>query len=184
MMRFTAFARAAWRRRRLAAAAMAVSMLALILWIRLGPLPADLLRNDEAPSTIVVDRSGVVIYEARTGRGTRGTSLDPAALPAALVDATLAAEDIRFRSHVGVDPIAIARAAWHNVRAGRVVEGGSTISQQVVKLLRARQSGGRVSRGWSSKLREAVWAVRLEHRLSKDEILARYLYLAPYGNQF
>ncbi|HET9372191.1 MAG TPA: penicillin-binding protein 1C, partial [Vicinamibacterales bacterium] len=52
------------------------------------------------------------------------------------------------------------------------------------KLLRARAAaGGRVSRGWTSKLREAVWAIRLEHRLSKDEILARYLNLAPYGNQ-
>ena len=183
MTRLLTVARGAWRRRRLVAAAVAVSALALALWIRLGPVPADLLRADEAPSTIVVDRSGEVIYEARTGRGTRGTALEPSALPTVLIEATLAAEDIRFRSHPGVDPIAVVRAAWHNLRAGRVVEGGSTISQQVVKLLRARQAGGRVDRGWTSKLREAVWAIRLEHRLSKDEILARYLNLAPYGNQ-
>jgi len=81
----------------------------------------------------------------------------------------------------------MARAAWRNLRARDRVEGGSTLTQQVAKLLldrRAVLATGRVrSRGWLQKLNEAVVAVRLEHRLSKLEILALYLNLAPYGNQ-
>ena len=85
-----------------------------------------------------------------------------------------------FRS--GVDPVAVVRALWRNVRARRVVEGGSTITQQVAELLLRRQ-GQAPARRFGAKLREAVIALRLEHRLSKDEILALYLSLAPYGNQ-
>ncbi len=106
-----------------------------------------------------------------------------ATLPRTLAYATLAAEDVRFERHVGIDPIAVVRAAWRNMVAGRVVQGGSTITQQVAKLLVKRQTAGGGSRGWTAKVREAVIALRLEHRLSKDEILALYLNLAPYGNQ-
>ena len=73
---------------------------------------------------------------------------------------------------------------WHNLRAGAIVEGGSTITQQVAKLLLARQTPGTAPRAaWRAKIREAVLALRLEHRLTKHEILALYLNLAPYGNQ-
>ena len=109
--------------------------------------------------------------------------MDARALPPTLVAATLAAEDARFRSHLGVDPVAMVRAAWSNVRAGRVVQGGSTITQQVAKLLLARSGEPPRSRNVAAKIREAVIALRLEHRLTKDEILALYLTLAPYGNQ-
>jgi len=109
--------------------------------------------------------------------------LDAAAIPPAVAAATMAAEDVRFQSHLGVDPWAVLRAAWRNLRAWRVVEGGSTITQQVAKLLLARQNGGRFAHGWLAKTREAIVAMRLEHRLSKDQILALYLSLAPYGNQ-
>jgi penicillin-binding protein 1C len=108
------------------------------------------------------------------------------ALPPNLVRASLAAEDSRFFSHVGIDPIAITRAAIRNLKAGEVVEGGSTITQQVAKLLLARRTPGGTNahRGARAKLREAIIALRLEHRLSKREILALYLNVAPYGNQF
>jgi len=168
---------------RWAALCVPLAMLALGLWIRLGPLPAHLLDADVRPSLTVVDRRGEPLYEMRSNLGTRGETLDAASLPPLLASATLAAEDARFRSHIGVDPLAIARAAWRDLRAGRVLEGGSTITQQVAKLLLARQNGGRIARGWTAKIREAVVALRLEHRLSKDDILALYLNLAPYGNQ-
>ena len=100
-----------------------------------------------------------------------------ARLPDTLVAATLAAEDRRFFHHPGVDPLAIARAALSNLRARRMVEGGSTITQQTVKVLIRRQ------RTAAGKLREMVLALRLEHRLTKREILALYLSVAPYGNQ-
>ena len=109
--------------------------------------------------------------------GTRSRTLSADDLPPALVAATLAAEDRRFFIHPGVDPLALVRAVWHNLRAGRFVEGGSTITQQTVKQLIARP---RTARG---KLREMLLALRLEHRLGKREILALYLSVAPYGNQ-
>ena len=171
------------RQWRWAFAAAVVAAIGIGVWVRCGPLPAHLLDDDPRPSTIVLDRHGEQLYEARSSLGTRGETLDAGTLPPSLVGATLAAEDVRFRSHVGVDPIAIARALARDVRAGAVREGGSTITQQAVKLLLSRQNGGIVRHGWTAKLREAVLALRLEHRLTKDQILALYLNLAPYGNQ-
>jgi penicillin-binding protein 1C len=163
-----------------------VGVLVLFLaWLRLGPLPPGLLAPDAQPSLVITDRHGDVLFERRSTLGTRSDELTTDALPPVLAAATLAAEDERFRSHAGIDPIALVRATWRNVRAGRVVQGGSTITQQVAKLLLARQAGGRRPgvRGWMAKFREAVVALRLEHRLTKDEILTLYLNVAPYGNQ-
>jgi penicillin-binding protein 1C len=159
----------------------ALAVLAILAWIRIGPLPSGLL--EEPPtSTLVVDRNGVPLYEARAGDGTRGIKLSPDDLPPALVAATLAAEDHRFWSHIGLDPIAIARAVKTNLAERAIVEGGSTITQQVAKLLLNRRAPTR-RRGWFAKLHEAVIALRLEHRFEKREILAMYLNLAAYGNQ-
>jgi penicillin-binding protein 1C len=165
-------------------AACTVGILGFLLggvWVRFGPLPQALLEDDSRLSTIVLDRHGETLYEARSSLGDRSSRMDPAAIPDVLAKATLAAEDHRFWSHPGVDPVAIARALARDIRAGRAVEGGSTITQQVVKLLLARRSEPR--RGWRAKAYEALLALRLEHRLSKREILALYLSLAPYGNQ-
>jgi penicillin-binding protein 1C len=159
-----------------------VAVLAGMVWIRLGPLPPGLLDLQPVESIAIVDRNGEPLYESRGADGGRTSWLEVEELPPALVDATLAAEDRRFFKHPGIDPIAVIRAAGRNLRGRRWLEGGSTITQQAAKLLLARQ-GGRGARGFSAKMREAVVAVRLEHRLSKREILALYLNLAPYGNQ-
>ena len=169
------------QKRLIAAAGLATAGLAV--WLRCGPLPAGLLDPDERPSTVVVDRHGEVLSEQRSALGTRSDRVDADRLPHPLAEATLAAEDIRFYSHWGVDPIAMTRAAWRDVRAMRLAEGGSTITQQVAKMLVARQHGGRAERTWATKITLAVIALRLEHRLTKSEILALYLNLAPYGNQ-
>jgi penicillin-binding protein 1C len=165
--------------------AAAAALIAILAWIRLGPLPPGLLDLSGVESTIVVDRAGELLYEARSAEGGRAIRLSAETLPPFLVDATLAAEDRRFWTHPGVDPIAVLRAAIHDIRRGRLAEGGSTITQQVAKMLMARDAGPvqPVRRDFSAKLREAVIAVRLEHRLSKREILALYLNLASYGNQ-
>ena len=161
-------------------------------WLRLGPLPDGLLDPSTSPSTVVVDRNGVVLYEARSDGGTRGVAIAEDALPPLLVEATVAAEDAHFWSHPGVDPLALVRAAYRNLRAGRVVQGGSTITQQVAKLLLAQRDAAhgsdrartrRLGARFAAKLREAVIAIRLEHRLTKAQIMARYLSVAPYGNQ-
>jgi penicillin-binding protein 1C len=169
-------------RRRLYVLAAGAAFFAL-LWVRMGPLPHGLLDPARETSTVVVDRHGEVLYEARSSTGTRRSVIAAGHLPAHLVAASLAAEDRRFRWHPGVDPIALVRAMVRNVRARRTVEGGSTITQQVAKLLLAAESRHVTPRGMRAKLREALVAIRLEHRLSKDEILALYLNLAPYGNQ-
>src|SRR5262245_61939678 len=152
-------------------------------WIRLGPLPQDLLDPVGGVSTIVYDRGGEILYEARAGDGSRSVHLSAASIPQALADATVAAEDHRFWQHPGIDPAALVRATLRNLRARRVVEGGSTITQQTVKLLIARSEGATPPRRFGGKLREAVLALRLEHRLGKREILALYLNAASYGNQ-
>ena len=152
------------------------------LWLRCGSVPEELLRGVDAPSTVVVDRHGRVLYEALTAHGVRVKPIEAAAIPPVLEAATLAAEDRRFRSHAGVDPVSLLRAARHNLVEGQIVEGGSTISQQVAKLLIQRKEGMRY-RSWRAKVREMILALRLEHRFNKQEILALYLNLASYGNQ-
>ena len=171
--------------RRLAWCAGALALLAAaVVWLRIGPLPAGLLDFTGAESTVIVDRTGEVLYEARADGGSRTALLRADALPPSLVAATVAAEDHRFWSHHGVDPLATARAVARGIRRRHFSEGGSTITQQVAKLLLARRAASPPEpRGLATKVREAVLALRLEHRFDKREILALYLNLAPYGNQ-
>jgi penicillin-binding protein 1B len=90
----------------------------------------------------------------------------PPLLPAALIHI----EDRNFERHFGLDPRAIARAAWANLRAGRAVQGGSTITQQLV-----RNFFLTLERRWSRKINEAFMALLLEAHYSKEEILEAYL---------
>src|SRR5206468_2134218 len=91
--------------------------------------------------------------------------------------AVLAAEDRRFYLHPGVDPAAIVRASVQNLRARRIVSGGSTISMQLARLLDPRPRGVR------AKTAQALLALRIELHLTKKEILAEYLSRAPMGNR-
>jgi penicillin-binding protein 1A len=92
------------------------------------------------------------------------------AIPDVVRNAFVAAEDSSFYTHPGIDFLGITRAALANFRAGDVVQGGSTITQQVVKALLLTPE-----RSYRRKLREAMLSLKIEHELSKDEIL--YLYL-------
>src|SRR5947207_9242223 len=173
----------AFRRKRLVQLAILSTVTAgTALWIRIGPIPAGLLDTRAATSTSVVDRKGIPLYEALSDDGTRNMSLTATTLPPVLVSATVAAEDRRFWIHPGIDPIAMARALKRDVLELGFVEGGSTISQQVAKLLLNRQSPRR-RRGITAKVDEAILAMRIEHRFSKQEVLTLYLNLASYGNQ-
>ena len=102
-------------------------------------------------------------------------------VPDSLVDALIAVEDRNFRTHYGVSPPAIARALWVNLNSGRVVQGGSTLTQQLVKnfFLSNQRSLWR-------KFNEAIMSLLLESRYEKDEILEAYLneiYLAQDGQR-
>ncbi len=98
-------------------------------------------------------------------------------IPKALKDAILATEDARFYSHFGVDPMGIARAVYQNFRHGRIVEGGSTITQQLAKVLFLTPD-----KSLDRKLKEAVLAVELERRYSKDRLLEMYLNQIYFGH--
>jgi penicillin-binding protein 1A len=97
-----------------------------------------------------------------------------------IVKATLAAEDRRFYEHGAIDVRGVARAAIHNLKAGRVVEGASTLTQQLVRNLYSSVS---TERTWQRKRKEACLAIKLERRWSKDRILAAYLNRAYYGHR-
>jgi penicillin-binding protein 1A len=97
-------------------------------------------------------------------------------LPPALPRAVLAIEDRRFYRHFGLDPIGLARALYVNLRAGSVVQGGSTITQQAAKNLFLTQE-----RTIKRKVQELLLALWLEHRFGKDQILAIYLNRAYFG---
>jgi penicillin-binding protein 1A len=91
--------------------------------------------------------------------------------------ATIAVEDKRFYQHGGVDYLGIARAFWRDVSAGKVVQGGSTITQQLVRNLYVGQE-----RTFQRKVKEACLAIKLSRRWSKDRILQTYLNIVYYGN--
>ena len=100
----------------------------------------------------------------------KGVNVTVAELPPNLINAVLAIEDRRFYYHFGVDPIGLLRAMARNVKEGRVVQGGSTITQQLAKNLFLSRE-----RTYKRKIQEAMLAVWLEHKLTKDEILSAYL---------
>ena len=104
--------------------------------------------------------------------------VDLAAMGDDLPRITIALEDRRFESHGGVDFHAICAALYRDVKLRRIVSGGSTITEQLVKLASRRQG-----RSWYGKLREAVAAWKLERRWNKSRILAAYLNRASYGNR-
>jgi len=121
----------------------------------------------EATTVTVLDRHGAELAVYGTG-GARAASLE--SLPPHLIDAVVAIEDRRFFSHFGLDPIGILRAVISNISSGRVVQGGSTLTQQLAKNLYLGPQ-----RTLKRKAQEAVLAVILEMRHSKDEILEMYL---------
>ena len=91
-------------------------------------------------------------------------------IPQKLIEAFVSAEDSRFFEHEGIDFLGILRALWKNIKAGGIVQGGSTITQQVTKSLLLSPE-----RSFSRKLKEAILAYRIEKHLSKQEILFLYL---------
>src|SRR5262249_47523947 len=97
-------------------------------------------------------------------------------IPKPLQEAIIATEDARYYSHHGVDPTGIARAVYQNFRHSRIVEGGSTITQQLAKVLFLTPD-----KSLERKLKEAVLALTLERRYSKDRILDLYLNQIYFG---
>jgi len=134
------------------------------------------LESVGALSPEVVDRNGALlrVYASPDGRWRLKADIDK--LDPQFLRMLVAYEDRRFWSHSGVDPIALGRAAVQLVLNGRVVSGGSTLSMQLARLIEPREE-----RSFAAKFRQIARALQIERRLSKREILERYLTLAPYG---
>lgn len=160
-----------WRRGGWLAAGLL--LVAGLLWLadRCFPLPLPsaetarvVLAEDGTPLWRFADADGVWRYAA-----TR-EDISPY-----YVEALLAYEDRWFWQHPGINPVALGRAGWLNLRYGRVVSGGSTISMQVARLLDPHP------RTLSGKLRQVWRTLQLEWHFSKEEILELYLNRAPFG---
>lgn len=136
-------------------------------------LPEPLFR---VPYSVVLEDRDGGLLSARIASDGQWRFPVSDSLPSYYVEALLAFEDKRFFYHPGIDPIAFSRAVWQNLRAGRIVSGGSTLSMQVVRLAR-----GQKPRTLPQKLIEIVLATRLELRYSKREILRLYAAHAPCG---
>ncbi|HEY0184332.1 MAG TPA: PBP1A family penicillin-binding protein [Rhodopila sp.] len=139
-----------------------------VLWFaRDLPRPDSALDAVRRPSLTLEDRSGHVIatFGDLVGEPLRLKAFAPA-LPAAVV----AVEDRRFWHHPGIDPLGLLRAAWINVTAGRVVQGGSTLTQQVAKTLFLTNA-----RTTKRKVQELLLTLWLERHFTKQEILEIYL---------
>jgi len=98
-------------------------------------------------------------------------------IPERLCQAFIATEDARFYSHIGIDPQAITRAFWANVSEGHVAQGGSTITQQLAKVLLLTPE-----RTLDRKIKEALLALRIEREFTKDQILEMYLNQIYFGS--
>jgi penicillin-binding protein 1C len=108
------------------------------------------------------------------------------AVPQRYTTALLTYEDKRFQQHIGIDPLALARAIRSDVTAARTVSGASTVTMQLARLIRAGRTSGegadrRRHRGYRDKLLEMLLALRLEIAYSKPQILAAYASHAPFG---
>lgn len=131
----------------------------------------------------IVDRNGRLLRDVQSTRQGVAHWKQLSEISPFLVQATLCSEDQRFFQHAGVDPLAVLRAIRINWSKGRIVQGGSSITQQLVRNLVSLESSDPQSRGWRVKLCETYWALRLEWAASKDEILESYLNRIYYGNQ-
>ncbi|HKR25746.1 MAG TPA: transglycosylase domain-containing protein, partial [Allosphingosinicella sp.] len=148
--------------------------LLILIWLMLTAPLSRSLGPIAAPSLTILSAEGEPI--ARRG-SIIGEPVDVSLLPPHVGQAFIAIEDRRFYMHSGLDPWGMGRAVWRNFRAGRVREGGSTITQQL-----AKTSFLSPDRTYTRKAQEALIALWLEARLSKAQILSRYLSNVYFGD--
>ena len=133
------------------------------------------MSEDAGSSYVLVDRDGQHLREAVGVTGERAVWVSLDDMSPWLVSGTIAIEDRRFYSHLGIDPKGVVRAVVRNVQAGHVVSGASTLSMQTARLHAHHPRSG------LGKVWQAVDGLRLERVADKDTILEQYLNRAPYG---
>jgi len=160
------------RRRQVLVFGLVALVVGILALDRLFPPDLNRWRN---LSSVVLASDGSTLNVATSKDGMWRLATRPDRVDPHYLDMLMAAEDHRFRDHLGVDPLAAVRAAWQLVTNGRIVSGGSTLTMQVSRLLEPHP------RSVLGKLHDALRAIQLEERFGKDEILAMYLTLAPFG---
>src|SRR5215831_6718995 len=165
LLKFTLIVGAIWT--------LIVGGLVFSYWLKDIPNTANLLAYDPGSDITLLDAKGRVI--ARRGF-TQGESVKVGELPDYVGNAFIAVEDRRFRSHFGIDPWGLGRALVTDISHGGFVQGGSTLTQQLAKNLFLKPD-----RTLKRKIEEAVLAVYLETRYSKNEILTLYLNRVYFG---
>lgn len=141
-------------------------------WPTAYPLKAE--RN----STLIYDRNGSLLREVHLEGGTSKRWIPLKDIPTWVQEAVLTAEDRRFYYHFGADPLAIMRSAYYNCKVGRVLMGGSTISEQLIRLLMPARP-----RTLKNKFIELLYSLRLSFNFSKAQILEAYLNRVYFGGQ-
>ncbi|MDR0375384.1 MAG: penicillin-binding protein 1C [Treponema sp.] len=156
--------------------AFALFSFAAFLALRVLPYPelAEFRKRDY--SLALTDKNGVTLRVFPARDGVRREWTDIQDVPQSVRNVFIRAEDKRFYYHIGVDPVAVVAGAARNASAGRVVSGASTITMQLARLIKPH------ARGFGGKMAEAVDALRLEARLSKDAILELWLNAIPFGS--
>lgn len=134
------------------------------------------IERADAVSVTVLDRNGRLLRPFTTPDGRWRLPISSSEIDSGYLDMLIGYEDRRFRSHRGVDPVAMFRATSQLLRNGRIISGGSTLTMQVARLLE-----GPAERSFSVKLRQMALAIALEKQLTKSQILDLYLKLAPFG---
>ncbi|WP_194744161.1 transglycosylase domain-containing protein [Thermaurantiacus tibetensis] len=158
-------------------AVFALGVLALLAAVMLTAqsLPSfrEMMKSPQGQSVVIRAADGTELVTVGPSFG-RWLAYDE--IPPHMVDAMIAVEDRRFHWHPGVDPVGTARAFLANLRAGRTVQGGSTITQQLARnlFLTNRQT-------WDRKLREAILALAIERRFTKRAIMELYLNRVYFG---
>jgi penicillin-binding protein 1A len=146
--------------------------LAIVYFISSVPDPIIAALDDRPPNVTILAEDGTVLAE----RGLRRGHVRLDVLPPYLAKAVIATEDRRFYRHFGIDPLGLVRASFRDASAGTVVEGGSTITQQLAKNLFLSPK-----RTLTRKLEEVIYAIWLEQRFTKNEILELYLNRVYFG---
>jgi 1A family penicillin-binding protein len=138
-------------------------------------------RSYQFATTQIVDREGNLLWEIIDPSGGRRTDVSLNQISPDVINATIATEDRFFFLNVGVDPIAITRALFDNLSRGEIVSGASTITQQLARNVFLTPAE-RTEKSFSRKLKEAVLAVEINRRYTKQQILEIYFNQIYYGN--
>ncbi len=149
------------------------SGLVLLVWFWQS-LPGKLFHD---PTSYVIEDAEGNLLSASIAADGQWRFPPSKTVPQKFIDCITTFEDKRFFKHPGVDPIAIGRAIWKDIRNGQAVQGGSTLTMQVIRISRKDKK-----RSIWNKIRESILAVRLECTYSKKEILALYAGYAPFGS--